>query len=113
MQENGDGLSASRQLNMNANEKKIAYQSIQRIHHLWFDWKDEDAPIDKITALFEVLSIIAPYECSDHVHYLWLAYRSAKTECLWRLAQYRLDLFSAGLTQLKNLADTMPVFVRE
>ena len=98
---------------MTANEKKIAYQSIQRIHHLWFDWNDEDAPMEKITALFQVLSVIAPYRCCTHIHSLWLAYRSAKTECFWRLARYRLDLFSAGLTQLKNLADTLPSFVRE
>ena len=91
---------------------KYAYGCIDRIHHLWFDWTDDEHALEKITGLFEALSRLAPYECVHHVHYLWLAYRHAKEERLWSLARHRLAGFSAGLKALRELAEQLPAWVK-
>ena len=98
---------------MNASEQRIAYGCITRIHHLWFESHNEDEPFGKITALFQVLAIVAPYECCFHVAHLWVAYMDARTDSLWRLARYRMRLFDAALKSLKELADRLPAAVRD
>ena len=97
---------------MNASEKRIAYGCIARIHHLWFESHDEVEPFEKMTALFQVLAIVAPYECCLRAAWFWTAYLDARTDRLWRLAQYRMRLFDAALQSLKELADKLPAAVR-
>ena len=94
-------------------EKQIAYQCIERIRHLWFDDTAEEEPIAKITALFQTLSVLAPYECCRHVHFLWLAYCAAREEFLPRLSRRRWYAFNAGLTQLHETAMKFPVALRQ
>jgi hypothetical protein len=79
---------------------------IERLRHIWFDDNAIEDYREKTTALFEVLSRVAPYDCCHHVHYLWLAYLSAKEECLWYLARYRLALFTTGLWRLAEVAES-------
>ena len=79
---------------------------VARIHHLWFDEHAEDDPIEKIGALFDTVSTLAPYECVYHVHGLWLAYRSSREEprqCY--IARYRFALFNAGLRRLYDITN--------
>ena len=94
---------------MNANEQRIARESIQRIYHIWFEPNTIEEPIEKITALFQLLVLLAPYQCCLHPYKLWSAYLAAKEMRLWYLARHRLRVFEAGLKGLQQLASSFPV----
>ena len=87
---------------MNVNKQKIACESIERINHIWFDENAIEEPFEKITALFQLLVVLAPYSYCWHAGWLWQAYLSAKSENCWRLARYRLRLFEASILNLKE-----------
>lgn len=97
---------------MTLSEKQIAYECIEKLNRLWFDGPEEDHWPEKIDSLFQVLTAVAPYRCCEHVEGLWLAYKKSKSECLWHLATYRLELFSQGLRKLQEIMKSLPETVR-
>ena len=97
---------------MTLTEQRLMYQSIVRIHRLWFEETQELEPLAKIDALFEVLHMISPFRCCERVGNMWAAYRYARVEHLPKLALYRLNLFSDAIEGLKALAEKLPAEVK-
>jgi len=85
--------------------QRVVYGCIDRLHYLWFESAEDEYALEKISALFDTLSAVAPESaCCEHVHYLWLAYLSSKEHGLWCLARHRLQVFADGLERLSKAA---------